>query len=465
MFIFKTKKVCLTSCLGFTLVISPLWLRLAEANVGVKNNSLKRATSITNTLKPSVLIASRQKQTEKQQTKRKTQKIASRPSQQPSISDSSLNYLVAAGIEMENALDSMSYDSVYEQDQPPKHLLHGKTVAWDHEKPHSICPNPSDYLNANVPTESKNEKKTSHFSPGGLKHQLARVFKSLLASAGIASSPDNPSEINIQVAAVENSHSLNDHTAMLENSPQGRISWVVWNNTTELASTAATSSTTSVLDEEEEEEEQFVLRVNGEEVIELNHWPAINDIADRLEKQVKQKDFKAQKITPGQIGGTPAIFNGDRILFVADDSLFPENEINVELLVINWVNNLRLALGGKSLDLVEAQQEMYNIVETEQEFEGTASWYGPYFHGRLTANGETYNQEDFTAAHLELPFNTYLKITNLENQETVILRINDRGPYIPPRTLDLSKGVARCLNSKSSGVIPYRAVIMSQAPE
>ncbi|MBP0022023.1 MAG: septal ring lytic transglycosylase RlpA family protein [Cyanobacteria bacterium SBLK] len=153
---------------------------------------------------------------------------------------------------------------------------------------------------------------------------------------------------------------------------------------------------------------------------------------------------------------------GDRLLFIIDDSFAIADDENVELVLINWVNAIRTALKVKPLRLVEAQQQMYRVTETAREFRGLASWYGPYFHGRLTANGETYDQEAFTAAHPNLPFNTYLKVTNLENQETMIIRINDRGPYIFPRTLDLSRGVARCLQSKESGVVPYRAVIMTE---
>ncbi|NJL02537.1 MAG: septal ring lytic transglycosylase RlpA family protein [Spirulinaceae cyanobacterium SM2_1_0] len=183
-------------------------------------------------------------------------------------------------------------------------------------------------------------------------------------------------------------------------------------------------------------------------------------IAARLERLLGDRDFDPQSLQPSLVGGQPAGQAGDHILFVLDESVSPSLDQNHELMAIKWVNNLRLAFALEPLDLVAAQQEMYGILETSDEFHGLASWYGPYFHGRLTANGETYDQEAFTAAHPSLPFNTYLKVTNLETDESAIVRINDRGPYIPPRTLDLSRGVARCLNSKEAGVVPYRAVIM-----
>ncbi|MDZ7690263.1 MAG: septal ring lytic transglycosylase RlpA family protein [Balneolaceae bacterium] len=74
--------------------------------------------------------------------------------------------------------------------------------------------------------------------------------------------------------------------------------------------------------------------------------------------------------------------------------------------------------------------------------EGVASWYGPNFHGKLTANGETYNMYEFTAAHRTLPFNTVLRVENRDNGESVVVRINDRGPFAKNRIIDLSKKAA-----------------------
>lgn len=74
-----------------------------------------------------------------------------------------------------------------------------------------------------------------------------------------------------------------------------------------------------------------------------------------------------------------------------------------------------------------------------------ASWYGPGFHGQTTANGETYDQWAMTAAHKTLPFGTELRVTNTTNGRSVVVRINDRGPYIAGRDLDLSKAAADAL--------------------
>ena len=81
-----------------------------------------------------------------------------------------------------------------------------------------------------------------------------------------------------------------------------------------------------------------------------------------------------------------------------------------------------------------------------------ASWYGPKFHGKYTANGEVYDQMALTAAHKHLKFGTLLKVTNPKNGRSVVVRINDRGPYIEGRDLDLSKGAAIELGMMRKGV-------------
>lgn len=81
-----------------------------------------------------------------------------------------------------------------------------------------------------------------------------------------------------------------------------------------------------------------------------------------------------------------------------------------------------------------------------------ASWYGPKFHGKMTANGEIYDQMALTAAHKSLRFGTLLKVTNPKNGRSVVIRINDRGPYIEGRDIDLSKGAAIELGILRKGV-------------
>jgi rare lipoprotein A len=83
---------------------------------------------------------------------------------------------------------------------------------------------------------------------------------------------------------------------------------------------------------------------------------------------------------------------------------------------------------------------------------GTASWYGEQFDGKTTASGEPYDMYDFTAAHPTLPLGTYVRVTNLHNGKAVVVRVNDRGPVIDGRIIDVSYNAARALDFKSKGV-------------
>jgi len=91
-----------------------------------------------------------------------------------------------------------------------------------------------------------------------------------------------------------------------------------------------------------------------------------------------------------------------------------------------------------------------NIADFRQE--GRASWYGGRFHGRRTANGERYDQTALTAAHRTLPLSSYVKVTNLVNHKSIVVRINDRGPFRGKRIIDLSLAAAKALDLQHSGV-------------
>ena len=95
-------------------------------------------------------------------------------------------------------------------------------------------------------------------------------------------------------------------------------------------------------------------------------------------------------------------------------------------------------------------------------FGGQASWYGPGFHGRRTANGEIYNQNAMTAAHRYLKFGTKVRVTNLNNGRSVIVRINDRGPFAKGRVIDVSAAAARSLGMIRSGVAPVEVTILGR---
>lgn len=94
---------------------------------------------------------------------------------------------------------------------------------------------------------------------------------------------------------------------------------------------------------------------------------------------------------------------------------------------------------------------------------GRASWYGPYHHGRKTANGEIYDMNALTAAHRTLPLGTWVRVTNLGNGRTVVVRLNDRGPYIDGRIIDLSRKAAEVLGMVEKGLAEVSIEVLKRA--
>ncbi|MEZ9297977.1 septal ring lytic transglycosylase RlpA family protein [Vibrio splendidus] len=94
---------------------------------------------------------------------------------------------------------------------------------------------------------------------------------------------------------------------------------------------------------------------------------------------------------------------------------------------------------------------------------GQASWYGDKFHGKLTASGETYNKNAYTAAHKTLPFGTIVKVTNTANNKFVDVKINDRGPYVKGRVIDLSHKAFSQVGDVKKGVAPVKIEIIDDS--
>ena len=94
--------------------------------------------------------------------------------------------------------------------------------------------------------------------------------------------------------------------------------------------------------------------------------------------------------------------------------------------------------------------------------QGVASWYGPGFYGRTTANGERFRKGTLTAAHRTLPFGTKVRVTNLSNGRSVVVRINDRGPFRYHRVIDLAHGAASQLKTMQAGEVTVRLEILSK---
>ena len=115
--------------------------------------------------------------------------------------------------------------------------------------------------------------------------------------------------------------------------------------------------------------------------------------------------------------------------------------------------------GGPSIRFKKPFAERGLPGEGEEVDRGTASWYGLQFHGRLTANGERYDMYDLTAAHKTLPFNTIVSVHNLQTGRSVRVRINDRGPFVDGRVIDLSKAAAEQLGMAEIGLRPVSLIV------
>jgi rare lipoprotein A len=151
------------------------------------------------------------------------------------------------------------------------------------------------------------------------------------------------------------------------------------------------------------------------------------------------------------------------LVTVNDETLLPDTTSHTATDTLQIANRLRRLLGGAApLEAVEGQPEpvqpTWSVTSVST---GQASWYGPGFHGRRTANGEVFNQNALTAAHRTLAFGTLVRVTNLNNNRQVVVRINDRGPFSRGRIIDLSAGAAREVGLISAGVASVQVEVLS----
>ncbi len=127
---------------------------------------------------------------------------------------------------------------------------------------------------------------------------------------------------------------------------------------------------------------------------------------------------------------------------------------------------MKAALGAAlifSTSSFDCSQTTASEKKKTQGATGIASWYGDRFHGRRTANGERFDMNGLTAAHRSLPFGSKVKVTNQKTKESVVVRINDRGPYSGNRLIDLSRAAAKKLRFIDSGVVPVKLEVLAAA--
>ena len=128
---------------------------------------------------------------------------------------------------------------------------------------------------------------------------------------------------------------------------------------------------------------------------------------------------------------------------------------------IRWVPLMFLIAPAMEAPLVALKSEPVRPIKV---WVGNASWYGPNFDGKKTANGERFNAESLTAAHPNLPFGSWVRIVNVRNGKFEVVRINDRGPYQEGREIDVSYRVARKIGLINSGVSQVRLELLQLPP-
>ncbi|NJK37444.1 MAG: septal ring lytic transglycosylase RlpA family protein [Oscillatoriales cyanobacterium SM2_3_0] len=192
--------------------------------------------------------------------------------------------------------------------------------------------------------------------------------------------------------------------------------------------------------------------------------------ASTLAAQLNQLDsyaFDSSTIMVRWDGGQERYIIGTEELdLVAMDAhtILPDTTNDIAQDALQATNRLRRQLGNAppvSTIVNAPQPERVAVRTVKKMLQGMASWYGPGFHGRLTANGEIYDKYQMTAAHPSLPFNTQVLVTNQNTGLSTIVRINDRGPYAGGRIIDLSEAAAYAVGMVSSGVAPVTVEILT----
>lgn len=176
--------------------------------------------------------------------------------------------------------------------------------------------------------------------------------------------------------------------------------------------------------------DRYLIKVNGQELVEINAETRLADMTNDLAEDALQATNRLRRL----LGNAP-----------------PLREIS-----------------GKPVPQPKPQRmarpklpQQISLGSVRIRLNGWASWYGPGFHGRRSASGERYNQNALTAAHRSLPFGTKVRVTNTRNGRSVVVKINDRGPYIRGRIIDLSAAAARIVGVMQSGVAPVRVEVLS----
>lgn len=184
-----------------------------------------------------------------------------------------------------------------------------------------------------------------------------------------------------------------------------------------------------------------------------------------LKQLVSDDKFDVSKLVPSHDGDV-ASAKVDGVTILKFDGIETEAGKSVLDQSCKTVNSIRTALGAQILPanflkLAELTGKDSIAVKTKgASFSGHASWYGGKFHGRKTSDGSRYNQDGLTAAHRSLPFGTKLLVMNRRTGQSCVVQVNDRGPFVGDRIIDLSRGAAKQLDMLGSGVATVDCLVL-----
>lgn len=187
-----------------------------------------------------------------------------------------------------------------------------------------------------------------------------------------------------------------------------------------------------------EKSRSYVIKVADEDLVTINQTTTLADSTDNPAEDALQAANRFRRLL-GEAAPITAIANQPRLTPTVSQS-------TVTIAKTPDVPNISQTTANRGIKQVR----------------GAASWYGPGFHGRRTASGQRFNQHGFTAAHRTLPFGTRVRVTNVRNGRSVVVSINDRGPFSGGRIIDLSAGAARAIGLMSSGVGQVRLEILGR---
>ena len=245
---------------------------------------------------------------------------------------------------------------------------------------------------------------------------------------------------------------------------------------------------------EENNAEYASVSLNGKDVLTYkanvdNHVAEekAEDLADKIKDLMNEDKFDASKLLPAKDGDMAVVkLDGTTVLkFDVLDTVDGNKSGSPLEQSLKLVNGIRVAMGVPAVPasfLKTGEMPAVTVTPTAptappqstgkidalsafakaigSKFSGHASWYGGKFHGRRTSDGSTFDQDALTAAHRSLPFGTKLLVMNRKTGDTCVVSVNDRGPFVNDRVIDLSKGAAKRLNMLSSGVAVVDCLVL-----